>query len=91
MKKFFTLDDINNVIEVFEEFLDDYGVVIPESEKEKVEENDTENGSLIYGMVYGDLQGRLLEYFEDLHSEGKIVDVLNSWDGEIEGWNYDEI
>jgi len=90
MKKFFTLDDINNVIEVFEEFLEDYGVTIPESEKEKAEEHDTENGSLIYGMVYGDLQGRLLECFEDMHSEGKL-DVVNSWNGEVEGWNYDEI
>lgn len=90
MKDFFTLDDINNVIELFEEFLDDYGVVIPESENEKIED-DTENGSLIYGMVYGDLQSRLLEYFEDLHSEGKVVNVVNSWNGEVEEWNDDEI
>lgn len=84
--KFFTLDDINNVIELFEDFLEEYGVTIPESEKEKEENDSKENGSLIYGTVYGDLQFRLLEHFETLNKNGKVVNVVNSWDSEVDTW-----
>ena len=85
-KKYFTLDNINNIIELFEDFLRDYNVTIPESEKEKAEDGDTENDALIYGMVYGDLQYRLLEHFEDLSDKGKVVSVVNSWDAEVDMW-----
>lgn len=84
--KYFTLNDVNNIIETFEDFLKDYGVKIPESEKEKEEDNDTDNEALIYGMVYGDLQARLLEHFECLNKEGKVVSVVNSWDDEVSSW-----
>ena len=84
--KFFTLNDINNVIELFEDFLEEYGVTIPESEKEKEENDSKENGSLIYGTVYGELQFRLLKHFEALNKSGKVANVVNSWDSEVDTW-----
>ena len=84
--KFFTLDDINDVIEVFEDFLRNYNIKIPESEKEKIENNDGNNDALIYGTVYGDLQYMLLEHFEELADKGKVAEVVNSWNAEVEEW-----
>ena len=84
--KYFTLDDINDVIELFEDFLGDYNVRIPESEREKAEESDPDNEALIYGMVYGDLQFRLLEHFEKLEKDNKVAPVVNSWNDEVNTW-----
>lgn len=86
-KKYITLDDINNIIELFEDFLGDYNVRIPESDREKMENGDHQNTALIYGMVYGDLQYRLLDHFEELADEGKVAEVVNSWDDEVNTWN----
>lgn len=91
-KVFFTLDDINDVIETFEDFLRDYGVTIPESEEEKRMNNAVyDNDWLIYGMVYGDLQFRLLEYFEKLTdvTERSVI-VVNSWSDEVEDWREED-
>ena len=35
---------------------------------------------------YSDLQFELLQHFEKMEDEGKVNQVLNSWDGEIEDW-----
>lgn len=84
---YFTLDNVNDLIEIFEDFLERYGVEeIPESEKQKTENKDTDSSAIIYGMVYGDLQGDLLDYFERLETTGVIKNVVNSWDGEVEDW-----
>lgn len=85
---YFTLDNVNNLIEIFEEFLRTYcdGMKIPQSEEEKADNNDTDNDAIIYGMVYGDLQGDLLDYFEQLETIGTIKNVVNSWDSEVDDW-----
>lgn len=79
MKNCLTLDDINDVIELFEEFLDDKGIVIPNEEKA-----EDPGASNIYGTDYGDLQWQLLNLFEDWENDGKVNDVVNSWSGGIE-------
>lgn len=89
--KYFTLDNINDVIEIFEDFLKEHGIItIPESEKEKAENNDPENDTLIYGMVYGDLQYELFDYFVELANSGTIPKVVNSWDTEVAEWEENE-
>lgn len=87
VNEYFTLDNVNDLIEIFEDFLERYGVKeIPESEKQKAENKDTDSSAIIYGMVYGDLQGDLLDYFERLETTGVIKNVVNSWDSEVETW-----
>lgn len=87
VNNYFTLDNVNDLIEIFEDFLERYGVKeIPESEKQKEENNDADSSAIIYGMVYGDLQGDLLDYFERLETTGTIKNVVNSWDSEVEDW-----
>lgn len=87
VNNYFTLDNINDLIEIFEDFLERYGVKeITESEKQKVENKDTDSSAIIYGMVYGDLQGDLLDYFEQLETIGTIKNVVNSWDSEVDDW-----
>ena len=86
--KYFTLDNINDLVELFEDFLRDYGERILESDREMEEENvHHENDSLIYGMVYGDLQGRLLKHFENLAQDKVVAPVVNSWNSEVETWD----
>ena len=89
VNEYFTLDDINDVIEVFEDFLEHYGVRIPESDKQMAENGDdpATNAARIYGMVYGDLQMDLLELFEAKADQGKVKPVVNSWETEIEEWD----
>lgn len=87
VNNYFTLDNINDLIEIFEDFLERYGVKeITESEKQKAENKDTDSFAIIYGMVYGDLQGDLLDYFEQLETIGTIKNVVNSWDSEVDDW-----
>ena len=87
VNNYFTLDNVNDLIEIFEDFLERYGVRgIPESEKQKAENKDTDSSAIIYGMVYGDLQGDLLDYFERLETTGVVKNVVNSWNGEVEDW-----
>ncbi len=87
INKYFTLNNINDVIEIFEDFLRDYDVRIPASDKEMEEDNaEHDNDALIYGMVYGDLEDRLLGYFERLSVNGTVPNVVNSWDSEVETW-----
>ena len=93
MKTFITLDDINDVIELFEDFLRERGVVIPTSEEDKREEDPDgwmENDAIIYEMDYGCLQFELLDMFERWHKKGKTVDVVGSWNTEVETWNVGE-
>ena len=96
MKKFITLDDINDVIELFEDFLEEHGVRIPSSDKQRYEDSLVdppdweENTAIIYGMDYGDLQFELLDLLEKWHKDGKTVDVVGSWNTEVETWNVGE-
>lgn len=88
VNKYFTLDDINDVIEVFEDFLERYDTRIMASDEELKENGETPytNNSRIYGMVYGDLQGDLLDLFEGKAAKGKVKPVVNSWESEVEDW-----
>lgn len=85
---FFSLDNINDIIEIFEDFLKEHNVRIPDSdmEMEKDGASPDENEARIYGMVYGELQETLLGYFEKLSESGTVPRVVNSWDAEIETW-----
>lgn len=49
------------VIDIFEDFLDDKGIIIPNLEREA---DDEENSANIYGSDYGDLQSRITELAE---------------------------
>lgn len=90
--KVITLDDINDMIEVFENFLKDRDVRIPTSDQSMIEDGGYteetlhENESRIYGMDYGDLQGSILDLFEKWEGLGKLNKVVNSWSCEVETW-----
>ena len=87
INKFITLDNINDIIEIFEDFLDENGVTIPASEASKIESGDVQdNDAVIYGETYSDLQFDLLTYFESLEKKGTVKNVVNSWDSEVETW-----
>lgn len=87
-KKYFSRNNIYDIIEIFEDFLEKYDVRIPESDEEMLESYDSieENSARIYGSVCDDLENDLLDYFEMLEENGTIPNVVNSWDDEIEGW-----
>lgn len=87
-KKYFSRNNIYDIIEIFEDFLEKYDVRIPASDAEMLEDYDSteENSARIYGMVCGDLENDLLNYFESLKESGIIPNVVNSWDDEIEDW-----
>jgi len=95
-EEYFTLDDIDSVIEVFDEFLKERGVRIPTSDQSMIEDGGYtketlyENDTRIYGMDYGDLQMSLLELFEKLEKQGKVNNVVNSWGCEVEEWGNKE-
>ena len=76
MKAFFTLDDIDGVINVVDDVTREFG-----------SPNILNNGT-----IYTELQWKLLEYFEKLADKGKVATVVNSYDGEVEEWegDYDE-
>jgi len=80
-----TLDDVNEIIETFEDFLAERDVRIPTSDEEMLE-NGEDTLARIYGMDYGDLQLALLELFETWKSKEKVTDVVDAWNAEIEMW-----
>ncbi len=92
MKTYFTLNNINDVIEIFEDFLIERGIRIPTSDDEMLDsggytkETIYENTARIYGTDYDDLQTSLLELFERMEEQGKVNNVVNSWDAEVEEW-----
>ena len=92
MKKYITLDDIGYIIDIFDEFLKERDVRIPTSDQSMIEDGGYtketlhENDTRIYGMDYGCLQGELLDLFEKWQKNGKAMNVVNSWDCEVETW-----
>jgi len=88
INNYFTLDDINDVIETFEDFLERYSTRILASDEELADNGETPytNDARIYGTVYGDLQGSLLELFERKALAGKVKPVVKSWESEVEEW-----
>ena len=94
--KMITLDDIDSVIEIFDEFLKERNVRIPTSDQSMIEDGGYteetlhENDTRLYGMDYGDLQYSILELFEKWQEKGKIKQVVNSWNTEVETWGDEE-
>lgn len=94
--KMITLDDIDSVIEIFDEFLKERNVRIPTSDQSMIEDGGYteetlhENDTRLYGMDYGDLQYSILELFEKWKEKGKINQVVNSWNTEVETWGDEE-
>lgn len=86
--KFFTRNNIYDIIDIFDNFLEDYNIRIPASDEELLEDYSDfeENTTRLYGTVCGDLEDRLLEYFEVLEQKGTISQVVNSWNDEVEEW-----
>ncbi len=80
-----TLDDINEIIETFEDFLAERDVRIPTSDEEMLDDGE-DTSARIYGMDYGDLQLALLELFETWKSKEKVTNVIDAWNTEIEMW-----
>ena len=80
-----TLDDVNEIIETFEDFLAERDVRIPTSDEEMLE-NGEDTSARIYGMDYGDLQLALLELFETWKNKEKVTNVIDAWNTEIEMW-----
>lgn len=91
--KMVTLNDINDVIEVFENFLKDRNIRIPTSDMEMIvsggysPETIEDNDAVIYGDDYSNLQDELLDLFEQMEKDGKVNNVVNSWEGEVKEWN----
>ena len=85
--KYFSSNNVIDVIEIFEDFLEKYNVRIPESDKEMIEDEGADaletNEARIYGTVFGDLFCDLLDYFSKLEELGTIPNVVNSYDAEI--------
>lgn len=52
------------ILNVFEQFLADRGVVIPTSEKEKAQDEDLVDGAIIYGHDYYQLEDAVLNILE---------------------------
>ena len=48
---------IGQIIDIFEDFLEDHNIDIPNEERD----NNTDNPAIIYGSDYGQLQEELLE------------------------------
>lgn len=48
---------IGQIIDIFEDFLEDHNIDIPNEERDE----DTDNAAIIYGSNYGQLQEELLE------------------------------
>lgn len=48
---------IGQIIDIFEDFLENHNIDIPNEERD----NDTDNPAIIYGSDYGQLQEELLE------------------------------
>lgn len=93
VNKYFTLNNIVDIIEIFEDFLIKNDVRIPESDKEMIQEGysidengENYNSARIYGLTYADLESSLLSYFERLGEKGTVNNVVNSYDGEVETW-----
>lgn len=54
-----------NIMDVFEEFLEEHGITIPcEDEAEEKERKENECSARIYGSEYYELESRIQEFLE---------------------------
>lgn len=65
---------IGNIIDIFEDFLDDKGIIIPNPEKDEDPELDMESPANIYGEDYDSLSTSL----ENLLQSWKVIEPSES-------------
>lgn len=70
MTKPITLNDIDDIIQAIDNVVRTWETWSPQ----------------IIEEFYSDVQFALLTHLEKMEREGKVNQVLNSWDGEIEDW-----
>ena len=58
---------IGQIIDTFEDFLDEKGIVIPNEERDFDEDLDAENSANIYGSDYDNIASSLIEIMERWH------------------------
>lgn len=67
MSKVYTKEYAANIIDIFEDFLNERGITLPTSEKEKMEAgNDDENGAAIYGNDFDELSDKISGFMAEL-------------------------
>lgn len=63
-------DCASDIVEIFEELLEEKNMVIPcANEYEELERENDDGSSVIYGSEYGDLIGRIRERLEDFKED----------------------
>lgn len=56
---------LTNIMDIFEEFLEEHGITIPcEDEAEEKERKEDECSARIYGSEYYELESRIQEFLE---------------------------
>lgn len=92
--KYFSNNNVIDIIEIFENYLERYDVRIPDSDAEMIAEEGEDaievNQARIYGDVFNDLEGELFDYFERLQELGTIRSVVYNYDEEIKEWDEEE-
>lgn len=64
---------VGQIIDTFEDFLDEKGIVIPNEERDNDEGLDPENSANIYGSDYGMLQDQLYDMMKNWNLISKEV------------------
>lgn len=84
----FTRNNVYDLIEIFEDFLEAYDVRIPASDAEMLEDYESieDNGARIYGTVCGELENSIMKYAKRLQAQGTIRQIADLFDDEIESW-----
>ena len=78
--KIYTQNEAANIVELFEDILDEYNIVVPsEEDDDRGEDNDAK----LYGMVYWDLleavQSRLVMWTAQVKNGAEVV--TDEWEG----------
>ena len=75
---------IGNIIDIFEDFLDDKGIIIPNQERDEDPELDAESSANIYGKDYDSLSTSL----ENLLRSWNIAEPVSDLEVEVLWWWY---
>jgi len=75
---------IGNIIDIFEDFLDDKGIIIPNQERDEDPELDAESSANIYGEDYDSLSTSL----ENLLRSWNIAEPVSDLEVEVLWWWY---
>lgn len=72
-KKIYTHDEASKIIELFEEVLAEYDIVVPSPEDDDREED---NAATLYGSTYSDLLDNVEEILIELLSKAKDSEII---------------